>query len=118
MLVTDKGREYTGTTFEKITELGVQLVNLPPYRPELKGVVEHAFHLLQESYKPHLQGKGIIDPDFQERGAHDYRKDACLTMTDFETILIRCIIRCNSRRALGDSMTVPGIPPYAFTSIV
>lgn len=113
VLVTDKGREYTGSTFEQITELGVQLVNLPPYRPELKGLVEHAFHLLQESYKPHLKGRGVVEPDFQERGAHDYRRDACLTIMDFEAILIRCIIHYNSHRVLGESMTVPGISPYA-----
>lgn len=24
----------------------------------------------------------MIEPDYQERGSHDYRKDACLTMAD------------------------------------
>lgn len=82
--VTDMGSEYKSENFEQITELGVTVVNLPSYRPELKGAVEKFFDLVQSTYKPYLKGKGVIEPDYQERGAHDYRKDACLTMADFE----------------------------------
>lgn len=99
-LVTDKGSEYKSTNFEQIVELGVRLINLPPYRPELKGSVEKFFDIVQDLYKPHLKGKGVIEPDFQERGAHDYRKDACLTMEAFETILLRCIVYYNSSRMI------------------
>lgn len=35
-LLSDQGSEYTGYTFEQISELGVTLENLPPYRPDLK----------------------------------------------------------------------------------
>ena len=96
-LVTDMGKEYVSDTFEQISELGVTLINLPPYRPELKGMVEKFFDVIQSLYRPHLKGKGIIEPDFQERGTHDYRKDACLTMTDFEKIIIRCILHYNTK---------------------
>ncbi len=99
-LVTDKGSEYVSENFEQITELGVELVNLPSYRPELKGKVEKFFDLIQGYYKTHLKHKGVIEPDFQERGGHDYRKDACLTLTQFETILLHCIIFYNSRRII------------------
>ena len=37
IFVTDMGREYTSECFAQITETGVTMVNLPPYRPELKG---------------------------------------------------------------------------------
>ena len=60
ILVTDQGAEYTGQTFEQITELGVTLINLPPYRPELKSVIEKFFDLIQNSYKDILKGKGVI----------------------------------------------------------
>ena len=99
-LVTDKGSEYKSANFEQIAELGVKVVNLPPYRPELKGSVEKFFDLVQDLYKPHLKGKGVIEPDYQERGAHDYRKDACLTLEAFETILLRCIVYYNSQRII------------------
>lgn len=97
ILVTDMGKEYISDTFEQISDLGVTLINLPPYRPELKGAVEKFFDVVQNLYKPHLKGKGIIEPDFQERGSHDYRKDACLTMADFEKIIVRCIIHYNTK---------------------
>ena len=76
------------------------MVNLPSYRPELKGAVEKFFDLVQNTYKPHLKGKGVIEPDYQERGSHDYRKDACLTMADFEKVILRCIIYYNSQRII------------------
>ena len=91
-LVTDMGSEYKSETFEQIAELGVSVVNLPPYRPELKGAVEKFFDLIQDMYKPYLKNRGVVEVDYRERGAHDYRKDACLTLEDFEKVILRCII--------------------------
>lgn len=118
VLVTDMGAEYKSETFEQITELGIMLINLPAYRPELKGSVEKFFDLIQNSYKPHLKGKGVIEPNFMQRGAHDYRKDACLTMNDFEKIVLQCIIFYNSKRILEnfpftDEMLRNKVKPYA-----
>ena len=116
--VTDMGSEYTSGNFEQIAELGVKVVNLPSYRPELKGLVEKFFDLIQESYKKHLKGKGVIEPDYQERGAHDYRKDACLTMADFEKIILHCIIYYNAQRIIEnfpytEDMIAAQVKPYA-----
>ena len=66
-LVTDMGSEYKSANFEQIAELGVTIVNLPSYRPELKGLVEKFFDLIQKSYKKYLKGKSnrtISIPDF------------------------------------------------------
>ena len=117
-LVTDMGTEYTSENFEQIAELGVTVVNLPPYRPELKGAVEKFFDLIQDSYKPYLKGRGVIEPDYQERGAHDYRKDACLTLETFEKIILHCIIFYNTRRIIEnfsytDDMLSSNVKPYA-----
>lgn len=117
-LVTDMGSEYKSENFEQIAELGVKVINLPSYRPELKGLVEKFFDLIQETYKKHLKGKGVIEPDYQERGAHDYRKDACLTMTDFEKIILHCIVYYNSGRIIEnfpytEDMIKADIKPYA-----
>lgn len=117
-LVTDMGKEYVSNTFEQIADLGVIIVNLPPYRPELKGAVEKFFDVVQGLYKPHLKGKGVIESDYQERGAHDYRKDARLTMADFEKIILRCIIYYNNQRIIDnfpytEKMLAVGVKPYA-----
>ncbi|MHB8130482.1 MAG: Mu transposase C-terminal domain-containing protein [Mobilitalea sp.] len=100
--VTDKGREYTSQTFSQLAELGVTIVDLPSYRPELKPSVERAFQGLDDTMKPHLQGHGYIETDFQERGAQDYRKMASLNLNEFEAILLRCIIFYNSKRIMKD----------------
>lgn len=117
-MITDMGAEYTSGNFEQITELGVTVQNLPAYRPELKGPVEKFFDLIQTEFKKYLKGKGVIEPDYRERGAHDYRKDACLTIQDFETVILRCILYYNSQRVLGnfpytEEMMREGIQPFA-----
>lgn len=117
-LVTDKGSEYKSENFEQLAELGVSIVNLPPYRPELKGAVEKFFDVVQDYYKPYLKGCGVIEPDFQERGAHDYRKDASLTLEQFEEIIIRCILFYNSKRIIEkfpytEEMLQREIKPYS-----
>lgn len=100
--VTDMGKEYCSDTFAQLSDLGVTITSLPAYRPELKGPVERFFKLIQDYYKPHLRGKGIIEPDYQERGVTDYRKGACLTLRDFDIIVLRCIILYNSKRIVKD----------------
>lgn len=100
--VTDMGKEYCSDTFAQLSELGVTVTSLPAYRPELKGPVERFFKLVQDYYKPHLRGKGVIEPDFQERQARDYRKDACITLHQFKIIILRCIIFYNSKRVIKE----------------
>ena len=115
--MTDRGKEYTSETFEQISDLGVQIINLPSYRADLKSKVEKFFDIVQSLYKPHLKGKGVIEPDFQERGAHDYRKDACITLEEFEKILLRCIIYYNSQSVVenfpfAENMIDTNVKPY------
>lgn len=102
IIISDMGSEYQSDTFAQITELGVTLVNLPPLRPELKSIVEKSFHLLQESTKPYLMDHGYVNKDAGERLAPDYRKGACLTMEDYEKVIIRAILYNNSQRILED----------------
>lgn len=91
--VTDRGSEYVSSTFEQVVmEFGVTITNLPAFRAECKSYIERFFGLIQGYFKPYLKGKGLIEPDFQKRGAMDYRKQSCLTMADFEKIIIRCIL--------------------------
>ena len=117
VLVTDMGSEYKGETFSQIAELGIKVINLPPFRPELKGMVEKFFDVLQGLYKKHLKGKGVVEPDASERGVHNYRLDACLTLREFEQILLHCIVYYNSKRVMDfpftDEMIFDGVRPHA-----
>lgn len=117
-LVTDKGAEYRGQNFENLIDLGVNIVNLPSFRPELKGAVEKFFDVIQEYYKPYLKGRGVIENDYRERGAHDYRKDASLTMEQFEAVIIHCILFYNAKRIIEnfpytEEMLEMEIKPYS-----
>lgn len=115
--MTDRGKEYTSETFEQISDLGVQIINLPSYRADLKSKVEKFFDVVQNLYKPYLKGRGVIEPDFQERGAHDYRKDACITLEEFEKILLHSIIHYNTKSVVDkfpftEDMFETGVKPY------
>lgn len=101
-IVSDMGAEYQSETFSQITELGITLVNLPPLRPELKAVVERSFQLLQQSIKPCLIDCGYVDKDAGQRLAPDYRKNACLTLRDYEKVIIHAILYNNNHRILSD----------------
>ena len=117
VIVSDMGSEYQSSTFAQITELGVTLVNLPPLRPELKSIVEKSFHLLQESTKPYLLDHGYVDKDAGERLAPDYRRNACLTMEDYEKVVLRAILYNNAQRIVSDypytqEMIDENVQPY------
>lgn len=105
-VITDKGREFCGGRMQELCRrYGVELIAQAPFRPDRKGLVEQAFNLLQERYKPLLRGKGVIEPDAQERWAVDYRSQAVLTLEDFIQVLIHCIVYLNSGRALSSGCT-------------
>ena len=56
----------------------------------------------------------MIESDYQERGAHDYRKDACLTLEQFEKIILHCIIYYNTKRIIKNSPLIEqNIPPHS-----
>lgn len=117
VLVTDLGTEYASQTFAQLTELGVQITNLPPYRPDLKPMVERWFKCIQDTFKPILKGKGVIEADWQERGAVDYRKQAVLTMEKFERVILHCIVYANSKRIVEnfpytEEMLAAAVKPF------
>lgn len=118
VLVTDRGSEYKSDNFEQITQLGVSVINLDSWRADQKGNVEQFFDLIQESFKKFLKGRGVIEFDFNERGGHNYRRDACLQMRDFEKIILHAIIYYNSQRVIEnypytEDMIRAKVAPYA-----
>lgn len=101
-IISDLGAEYASDTFAQISELGIKLVNLPPFRPDLKSIVERTFGLLQGKIKPVMTDHGYVIKDMTQRGVPDYRKQACLTLDDFEEAVIRSILFHNNSRILED----------------
>ena len=112
-LISDLGKEYTSETFSQITELGIELVNLKPYRPELKSAVERFFGLIQNLFKKELINKGVVLKDFGDRGTIDYRKNACLTLEQFEKVILLCILHYNCKRIIELPNDKKNIRPHA-----
>ena len=119
IMITDKGKEYIGNTFIQLSELGVKIIDLPPYRPELKSRVEKFFDIVQNLYKENIYKCGLIYEDFQERGGKDYRKDACLSLNDFNKIILLSIITYNNSTIIdisyNNEMIKDNISPFPAT---
>lgn len=121
-IVTDRGSDYAGNTYSQLTELGrLKIVNLKSYRPDEKGVAEKFFDIVQRSLLvPYLKNSGIVEKQYLERGSYfgNYKEKSCLTLKEFETILIRCIVHYNSRHIIKnfpftEEMLNMGIKPYS-----
>ena len=95
VLLGDRG-EMLGERAEVLVKhFGVRLENTPPYRADLKGIVEKRFHLIQADFGPYVPG--YEEPDFRQRGARDYRLDATLTIDEFTAVIISCVLAHNLR---------------------
>ena len=86
---------------------GIECQTLPPFRAEEKPLVERAIGMIQENYKSHLRGRGVIGDDVIERWATDYRKQAILTLDEYTAIVIHCIVALNTGRVLTDIGHLP-----------
>lgn len=99
-IITDRGKEYLSENYSQLTDLGVEIINLRQFTPNEKGMVEQFFNIIQNYYKQYLMNSGVIREDFNLRGAPDYRKQATLTLSEFNKILLMCIIHYNSKRVI------------------
>ena len=98
-IITDQGREFFGPRMSKLCRrYGLEVLTLPPFRPDCKGAVEKTIDLLQQRYKPMLRGRGVIEDDAQERWATDYRTQATLDLDDFARVVIHSVLYLNSGR--------------------
>lgn len=117
--MTDRGSEFVAGMLENLCEnYHIEIENLPAYRPDLKGVVEKLFDLIQSAYKPLLKGKGVIESDTQERGAPDYRRQGTLDLEQFTAVVLRCVLFYNAKSVQTGFTRIPAMieantPPLA-----
>lgn len=115
-LLADRGSELISNNLTSVVEnLNIKIQNTGSYRPELKGVCENYFGIIQKHLSAFLPGN--VRSDFNKRGSQDYRKSATLNITEYAQILVRCIIFYNSRYIKNYPLTqgmideeVPPIP--------
>ncbi len=94
IILADRG-EFEGYSVENlISNLGIVVENTPPYRGDLKGIVERSFRTLNEKVKH--KTPGAIMKEYRKRGDEDYRKKASLTLQDFTILYIKLVLRHNN----------------------
>ncbi|WP_211265983.1 Mu transposase C-terminal domain-containing protein [Alicyclobacillus ferrooxydans] len=93
-LLADQGEMASKMAEPLIRNLNVKIMTTGSFRPDWKPIVERFFKTLNGYVKPILPGG--IQPDFRERGSHDYRLDATLDLYQFTQIMIRAVLHHNS----------------------
>ncbi|WP_028543339.1 Mu transposase C-terminal domain-containing protein [Paenibacillus taiwanensis] len=95
---------------------GIKLKNAPPYRADLKGIVEQQFRTLNLTLQPWMPG--AIKKEYTKRGGPDYVLDAKLTLKDFTAMFIEMILYRNNSRymeyyPLDKAQTLDRVRPVA-----
>ncbi|WP_442808926.1 Mu transposase C-terminal domain-containing protein [Trinickia soli] len=104
VVLGDRG-ELESKLAERLSNvLHVTVENAPPYRADWKGIVERQFRSLHAVFAPFVDG--YIDVDYTERGGHDYRLDATLTLDDFIRVIIHSVLEHNASVIDDYPMTV------------
>ena len=98
VLLGDRGELESHKADNLVTMLGIRVDNAPPYRGDLKPIIESHFKTINETVKPLLPG--WVMPDDQKRGGKDYRLDAKLTLWEFTQVVINCVIHYNTKHTL------------------
>jgi len=99
-IIGDRGEMVGRGVDNLVNNFGVRVENTPPYRPDWKGIVEKYFHTMQAKFRPHTPG--YVKPDFQQRGARDYRLDATFNLEDFTKMVVEIVINHNLTNELAN----------------
>jgi hypothetical protein len=95
IILADRG-EFEGNSPENLMRnLGIFIENTPPYRGDLKGIIERSFRTLNIKIKH--KTPGAIMKEYRQRGDKDYRLDATLTLEEFYKIYIRLVLYHNTK---------------------
>ncbi len=85
-MIGDRGELESEHGERLANRLGIQIDNTPPYRGDLKPIIERHFRILNDTVVHRLPGN--VKPDMSKRGGKDYRLDAALDLEQFTRILI------------------------------
>lgn len=104
-LLADRGEMLGPKSDTLIQRFGVRIENTPPYRADWKGIVERRFGLIHAAFGPYTPG--FVEPNFRERGAHDYRLDATLDLDEFTALIINIVLYYNNQHVLSGYVRDP-----------
>ncbi len=99
VLLGDRGELESHNADRLVSMLGIRVDNAPPYRGDLKPIIESHFKTVNAQVKPFLPG--FVMPDDRQRGGRDYRLDAKLDIRQFTQIIINCVLHYNNEHYLS-----------------
>ena len=105
----DKGVE------EIIAKLGITVENTPPYRGDLKGIIERNFGMIDMNLRYIVPGH--VDKNAGERGSIDRRKEACIDIETFTGMIIRCVLFHNNHHWMDNYEMTPDMLNRGVTAI-
>ena len=104
--ITADNGELGGTGVEEvIAQLGITVENTPPYRGDLKAVIENTFSQMDLSLRYIVPGH--VDRDDGQRGAVNRRKEACLDIRSFTQLVIRSVLYYNNSHYMESYQKTP-----------
>jgi len=98
-LLGDRGELESKNADNLASMFGVRVINAPPYRADLKGIIEQHFRTININSISQLPGS--VKPEMSKRGGHDYRLDATLDINQVTKILIKCVMYYNNYHYLA-----------------
>ena len=105
----DKGVE------EIIAKLGITVENTPPYRGDLKGIIEKNFEMIDLKLRYIVPGH--VDKDDGQRGAINRRKQACIDLKTFIQMVIRCVIYYNNHHYMETYTKTPDMRKHGIRPV-
>ena len=110
----DRGELESKSADTLVNALNVRVENAPPFRADMKGIVEQHFNTINGTAVAMLPGH--VKPDMKDRGGRDYRLDAILDISQLTKILIQSILFHNNHHILDGyertaEMIADDVPP-------
>jgi len=96
----DRGELMSKFADTLVNALNVRVESAPPFRADMKGIVEQQFNKINRAAVSFLPGH--VKKDEKERGGQDYRLEAILDIHQFTKIMIECVLYHNNRHLLED----------------
>lgn len=104
----DRG-EMEGIMSNTLPGIGTHIINTPPYRADLKGIVEQRFRTLNMKIGPYSPGR--VKEEYKQRGGKDYVLDAKLTLRAFTKMIIEMILSYNNNQYIKEYPGEKGMLP-------
>lgn len=98
-ITADRGEMLSPKADNLVNALGVDVINLPAYRPDMKPVIESRFRMINNHSIKWVPGS--IRERLIERGQRDYYFDAVLDLEEFERLMIHSVLKYNNFHAIS-----------------